>query len=117
MNKKLIVGCMIALVIFGLLSYLFSGFQEEAKINWTQFLVQNNIDKEMISRLRRNLTRNIQNLFSLALLQKFIVLIQRLSFKKYTPIHLRDQPHTHFTPRQRGQQLMIIHLCQIPDMA
>ena len=50
MNKKLIVGCMIALVIFGLLSYLFSGFQAEAKINWTQFLFQNNVDKEMISR-------------------------------------------------------------------
>jgi hypothetical protein len=50
MNKKLIVGCMIAFVIFGLLSYLFSGLQEEAKINWTQFLVQNNVDKEMISR-------------------------------------------------------------------
>ena len=50
MNKKLIVGCMIAFVIFGLLSYLFSGFQAEAKINWTQFLVQNNVDKEMISR-------------------------------------------------------------------
>ena len=50
MNKKLIVGCMIAFVIFGLLSYLFSGFQEKAKINWTQFLVQNNVDKEMISR-------------------------------------------------------------------
>ena len=50
MNKNLIVGCMIALVIFGLLSYLFSGFQAEAKINWTQFLVQNNIDKEMISK-------------------------------------------------------------------
>ena len=50
MNKKLIVGCMIALALFGLLSFLFSGFQEEAKINWTRFLVQNNIDKEIISR-------------------------------------------------------------------
>jgi hypothetical protein len=50
MNKKLIVGCMIVFVIFGLLSYLFSGFQEEAKINWAQFLVQNNIDKEIISK-------------------------------------------------------------------
>jgi hypothetical protein len=50
MNQKLIAGCMIAFVIFGLLSYLFSGIQEEAQINWSQFLVQNNIDKEMISR-------------------------------------------------------------------
>ena len=50
MNRKLIVGCMIAFALFGLLSFLFSGFQEKAKINWTQFLVQNNIDKEIISR-------------------------------------------------------------------
>ena len=50
MNRKLIVGCIIAFVIFGLLSYLFSGFQEEAKINWRQFLVQHNIEKEIISR-------------------------------------------------------------------
>ncbi len=50
MNKKLIWGCIIVFVIFCLLSYLFAGFQEEAKTNWTQFLVQNNIDKAMISR-------------------------------------------------------------------
>ena len=50
MNKKLIVGCIIAFVIFGLLAYFFSGFQKEAKVNWTQFLVKNNIDEEKISK-------------------------------------------------------------------
>ena len=57
MKNKLVTGCVVAIAVFGLMAYIVSGYQAEAKDNWTVFLSDKGVDSETILRYA-SLTRN-----------------------------------------------------------
>lgn len=50
MKKKIIMGCVAAIVVFGMLSYGLTQYQAEAKKNWTEFLAHKGVEMELIQR-------------------------------------------------------------------